>query len=120
MFARSPRAFTPNTSCRTTTAGVGNSILTIEPQRDADDLDGHNGRDYLRVEGGRDGKSQRVMILDEGFAWNGTTLAWLTDVLSRIATHPAHCGFRRMRTVIPIECGQRFGSIADSRLRSRR
>jgi len=24
------------------------------------------------------------------------------------------CGFRRMRTVIPIDCGQRFRSIADS------
>ena len=30
--------------------------------------------------------------------------------------HPARrgCGFRRMRTVIPIDCGQRFRSIADS------
>src|ERR1700704_6068440 len=26
----------------------------------------------------------------------------------------ARCGFRRMRTVIPIDCGQRFRSIADS------
>jgi hypothetical protein len=27
-----------------------------------------------------DGKSQRVMILDEGFAWNGTTYRSLTEV----------------------------------------
>jgi hypothetical protein len=30
----------------------------------------------------------------------------------RAAAHM--CGFRRMRTVIPIDCGQRFRSIADS------
>jgi hypothetical protein len=27
-----------------------------------------------------DGKSQRVMVLDEGFAWNGTTCRSLTEI----------------------------------------
>ena len=27
-----------------------------------------------------DGKSQRVMVLDEGFAWNGTTYRSLTEI----------------------------------------
>ena len=27
-----------------------------------------------------DGKSQRVMVLDQGFAWNGTTYRSLTEV----------------------------------------
>jgi hypothetical protein len=30
------------------------------------------------------------------------------------ADEKIRCGFRRMRTVIPIDCGQRFRSIADS------
>jgi Protein of unknown function (DUF2924) len=28
----------------------------------------------------RDGKSQRVMVLDQGFAWNGTTYRSLTEI----------------------------------------
>jgi hypothetical protein len=32
----------------------------------------------------------------------------------KIALLGGECGFRRMRTVIPIDCGQRFRSIADS------
>jgi hypothetical protein len=28
----------------------------------------------------RDGKSQRVMVLDQGFAWNGTTYRSLTQI----------------------------------------
>jgi hypothetical protein len=30
-----------------------------------------------------DGKSQRVMVLDQGFAWNGTTYRSLTDLLKQ-------------------------------------
>jgi hypothetical protein len=29
-----------------------------------------------------DGKPQRVMVLDEGFAWNGTTYRSLTEIAS--------------------------------------
>jgi hypothetical protein len=35
---------------------AGKIILAVEPQREADGLDSHNRRDYLRVEGGNIGR----------------------------------------------------------------
>jgi hypothetical protein len=43
----------------------------------------------------------------------GVSLDQLDDVIVDLR-QLRDCGFRRMRTVIPIDCGQRFRSIADS------
>ena len=46
-----------------------------------------------------DGKSQRVMVLDEGFAWNGTTYRSLTEIAFAITgtrwSGPRFFGLRR-------------------------
>ena len=46
-----------------------------------------------------DGKSQRVMVLDQGFAWNGTTYRSLTEIAFAITgtrwSGPRFFGLRR-------------------------
>jgi hypothetical protein len=49
-----------------------------------------------------DGKSQRVMVLDEGFAWNGTTYRSLTEIAMRLP-HRWRCvpaGNRRQVSIV--------------------